>query len=394
MKRFNMERSINVLLWIVILCQRIAINISGYQISVGLIVVYIFIIWWGIKRELFIYKKRLFYFLLVVGSILLTSCISSTYSQSFSPPSLFLLIGFYFLTIFTLKSDGQTTTLEAFQTIIFFISFIGIVQFASQLVGIPFRDWMRLFIPNTNIISGYHYAIPIEYGSRFYKSNGLFLAEPSFYSQLIALSMIIEIYFFKRYPRLLILTPALFLSFSGTGLILLAIGIIPLLFTLKFKKLFIPSLILVIVISLLSATGFLSYITSRISEFQSPSSSGFIRFISPFIIFKQFFNENINHLNFWFGLGPGASEDYLWNTTTQLNPPIKLLTEYGILGSLFFVYLAYIFFSCQPFWLALFLFVNYISLSGGLLTPQITILYFPLLLFWKPSSKSGFATKS
>jgi hypothetical protein len=322
------------------------------------------------------------YFLIAISGISLSALVSSYYSKSFSIQSLLLLLGLYFPTIFTFKAGKQLIALKGFQMIILFIAIIGIVQFLLQFIGFPFRDWLS-FIPAENIIYNYNYAIPISYGSSIYKSNGIFPAEPSFFSQLIALSIFIEVYVFQKYKRLLVLFPALLLSFSGTGLILLAVGLIPLLLTLKWNKLLIIGTITIITLSIFFSTGFAGYTFNRIREFQDPNTSGYIRFISPFTSYIQFFHEKGNTPVFWWGMGSGVSDDVAWNTPTYLNPLMKLLIEYGLSGLLFFSYLIYVFFSGQSLWLALTLFTCYSILSGGLLTPQITVLYFLILIFHK-----------
>jgi hypothetical protein len=385
-----MEFSLVAVIWVVILFQRIAIKIANYQFSVGLIVLYIFLAIWIIRGEIFVNKKKILYFLIAMGGISLSALISSYYSELFSIQSLLLLVGLYFPTIFTFKAGKQPVALKGFQMVILLLAIIGIAQFLLQFVGIPFRDWLG-FIPADNIIYNYNYAIPISYGSSIYKSNGIVSAEPSFFSQLIALSIFIEIYVFQKYAKLLILLPALLLSFSGTGLILLAVGLISLLRIIKWNKLIIIGLITVVSFSMFFSTGFAAYTFNRIREFQDPYTSGYIRFISPFTSYKQFFDEQGNSLAFWLGMGPGVSDDVTWKTPTYLNPLMKLLVEYGLPGLIFFSYLIYVFFSGQSLWLALSLFTGYAILSGGLLTPQITVLYFLILVFHrKPIPKNRF----
>jgi hypothetical protein len=374
------DLSLVALIWIVLLFQRMAINISNFQFSIGLIILYVFLALWIMRGEIVVNKKRLLYFLIVLSGISLSVLISSTYSDLFSIGSLLLLLGLYFPTIFTFKAGKQLIALKGFQATVLIFAVIGVTQFLLQFVGVPFRDWLS-FIPTENIIYNYNYTIPISFGSSIYKANGVFPAEPSFFSQLVALSILIEIYVFQKYQRLLILLPALLLSFSGTGLILLAVGLLPLLFTLKWDKLLIIGTVMLITLSVFFYTGFASHTFNRIRELQDPNASGYIRFVSPYISYVQFFNDQGNTPAFWFGMGPGVSDDVMWNTITYLNPLMKLLIEYGLPGLLFFLYLIYIFFSGQSLWLALALFTVYAVLSGGLLTPQFTVLHFLVLVF-------------
>src|SRR2546421_359958 len=54
------------------------------------------------------------------------------------------------------------------------------------------------FLLGPFLIKNFNHVIPIAYGSSIFKSNGMFLAEPSFLSQAMALSFIIERLFFRR----------------------------------------------------------------------------------------------------------------------------------------------------------------------------------------------------
>jgi hypothetical protein len=382
-----LEISLVILIWIVILFQRIAINIANYQFSIGLIIFYLFLAIWIMRGEIFVNKRRMLYFLIAISGLTFSALISANYSKLFSILSFLLLLVSYLPTIFTFKAGNQRIALKGFQTIILVIAIIGIAQFLLQFAGIPFRDWLN-FIPTGNIINNYNYAVPISYGNSIYKANGIFPAEPSFFSQLVALSILIEMYVFQKYKKLLILFPALLLSFSGTGIILLVVGLIPLLLTLKWDKLLIIGTIIVITLAIFFASGLATYTFNRIREFQDPNASGYIRFVSPFTSYMQFFNEKGSTPIFWFGMGPGVSDDVIWNTPTYLNPLMKLLIEYGLLGLLFFLYLIYVFFSSQSLWLAISLFTVFSILSGGLLTPQMTVLYFLILVLHrrKPSS--------
>lgn len=382
----NINTSLAILLWLVILTQRIAIKISGYQFSAGMIVFFIFLFFWWVTKKLYIIQKRLVFFLVALCGILISAWVSSAYSNTFSIPSLLLLIGLYFLSIFTLRTGGQIVALKHFRTIMLISSLVGIFQFLTQLIGISFRDWLDFF-PAENILENYNYAIPVSYGINLYKSNGIVFSEPSFFSQLISLAAIIEVYYFHKYWRLLILLPALLLSFSGTGIFLLAIGLLPLIFSTdprKWNKIVAFGSILLFFLILFSFSGLLPYTYSRISEFQSPGASGYIRFISPIISYNNFFLQEGNTAKLWFGLGPGVSEDYQWNPTIYPNTIMKLLAEYGIAGLLFFSYLVYIFFSGQPFWLSLSMFVMY-ALLGSLLIPQIVVLYYVILILHRKS---------
>ena len=61
------------------------------------------------------------------------------------------------------------------------------------------------------------------YGSHEYRANGVFLLEPSFFSQVLAVGIVAELCTFGRLSRLALFGLALIVSYSGTGLIVLAV---------------------------------------------------------------------------------------------------------------------------------------------------------------------------
>ena len=108
------------------------------------------------------------------------------------------------------------------------VAIAGILQFFGQLVvkGPLLFTFVGIFRPDL-ISHGFNYVIPVPGLGGLNKSNGFFLVEPSSFSQLMALAIIVELEFFKPSWRLGVLGLALMLSFSGTGLLLFA-AIVPL----------------------------------------------------------------------------------------------------------------------------------------------------------------------
>lgn len=363
---------------IVLFGQRIAITISGIQLGIGFVAFFLFIVLGVLNHQIVILKNRLFFYGFSVTGLLITALIASYTSPFFSAQSLLLLCLLYSLSIFALSGDLRPVILSRFQGVVFIFAIIGIMQFLTQLLGITYRDWLS-FIPKQNIIANYNYTIPIEYGSHLFKSNGIFCQEPSAFSQLMAVAILLELYLFRQYARLIVWIGALLVSFSGTGLALLAVGLIPMIFGLNIKTVVIFLGVGAIAMTAFLYSGFASYTLNRVAEFSSPNKSAHIRFVSPYVSYVEFLEDSDGIADKVMGLGPGASERYSWDLRVHFTPFMKLLLEYGVFGIVFFVYLVYIFFSRQPFWLAFALFVLYAFLSGGLLTPQTIVLYYLLL---------------
>jgi hypothetical protein len=226
------------------------------------------------------------------------------------------------------------------------------------------------------VINSFNFQIPVQYGSSIYKSNGLFFLEPSFFSQFVALAIIVELNLLKKYWRLAIFIPALLFSFSGTGLLLLIIGTIPLLPRGKWKQIVSLLLFSALLGYIFFSSEYGQYITRRLLEFRSTESSAYMRFIGPFINYRDYIQTE-EAVNIIFGLGPGSSNRYYWATPVEPNIFVKIFFEYGILGAFFLAYIIYIFFNKKPFWLSSCIFFTLAFLSGGsILVPQIIVIFY------------------
>jgi hypothetical protein len=164
-----------------------------------------------------------------------------------------------------------------------------------------------------------------EPGSHF-RSNGIFLAEPSMLSQITGLGILIELLEFRRPRYLIVITIGFLLAYSGTGSMLLLL-FLPLAGLRDRVGL---SALLVVIFALgLFATGIieLSAFTSRVGEFEDPRTSGFARFVAPFwMAAKQFDFEALQAL--LVGSGPGTAKFRNFEATWT-----KIMVEYGLIGA-------------------------------------------------------------
>ncbi len=243
--------------------------------------------------------------------------------------------------------DQYRRTLQAFQFLVMLIACLAIVQFPAQFVldGNKLERFYGI-VPDIllgggteNGTRGYNTNAGLSWG--LIKSNGIFLNEPSTLSQVTALGILIEILEFRRPRYLLVLSLGFLLAYSGTGLMLLFL-FLPLT-TLRHDRA-LPYVLLFVIFALgLFATGVihLSAFTSRVGEFEAVGSSGFGQFVSPFWAAAQRFDlEALQAL--LFGSGPGAAKlvTHTWFGWTNYNTTtwIKILYEYGIIGSFIFAY--------------------------------------------------------
>ncbi|MGG0554894.1 hypothetical protein ABEY55_20175 [Priestia aryabhattai] len=354
--------------------QRIVIPLGGQQIALIFPVAIAAFIIMLFSKKFSVYTVRLFLF-----TLFWTFALSFLlFQKAYSATSILFLLMLYlpFLFKFELEDELKIKYLKRFQNIVLFTAFFGIFQFASQAAGMTFTDPLSV-LPSNLIQLGYNTTYPITYGSPISKPNGGFYLEPSLFSQFLAVSIIIEILFFKRWTRIFILFVAIVTSFSGTGLTIIVILGIPLLFKLKPKQ-----ALAVIIAGALVAIVFFnseygSVTSGRADEYNSQNSSFSIRFINPF---KTIFLDDQKDV--LIGHGPGQTERTQFPFEANFTAIPKLWYEYGFFPMIIFMlFLMHCIFSRNITILAAAIFIMYTFLSGSLLQPQtIYFTYFMLII--------------
>jgi hypothetical protein len=308
---------------------------------------------------------------------------------SFSGTSLALLLTLHLPYVFQLRGltdEHRAEQMARFVNLTFIICILGIVQYFAQFViGARYAYPIEHFTPHSFITHGYNYLNVLRYGSTTYKSNGLVLLEPSYYSQLLAIGFGLEAASRRRIWRLAVYAMGFGVSFSGTGLIMMAF-VLPTLM-IAYRR---YSLLLLLIIGGFTAVLFgeslgLGLFLERSREFESTDSSGYQRYIGPALLFGQYlWGEPRRWL---FGLGAGMM--------TRMTPKpmfnaaetgwAKLILEFGLVGSgayFFFLY-ANVFRSRQPAVLRVSLAV--MTLLSGILDSPVHGMIIPLLVWLAPS---------
>jgi hypothetical protein len=367
---------------------RIGISIGDYTVSFALFILF-FMLVKGLSDE----TVRI-----GVGSLLLyalTACVgvasflANTNMQSrvnSSMTSLLLLATLYAPYVFVLRQSAGTRAawlwmMRVFLNITLFCAIVGIVQFYLQFVYRP--PWLfdiSMYMPKLLKGSGiFNSAIPV--GSLL-KSNGFFFKEPSGFSFVMAFSILCEMSVFRRYRRMAVYGLGLLLSYSGTGILAFAIG---LMFPFGLKtamRVGVIAIVGLLVFLLLGDALNLSFTLSRIGEFSTESSSGYIRYVAPMRLLSELVDSD--PWTAFVGHGPGtifrAVRIYEYHDPTWA----KLLFEYGLFG--FAGFLMMVWFSMSrshaPIQIRATLFINWLIMGGHLLTPESVLMIYVLLSMW------------
>lgn len=267
----------------------------------------------------------------------------------FSKSSLLLFIALHIPFLFYLRADPRDAARisSAFLTFAAIFAICAMAQFFLQFaISAKFLFPLETFLPEDFRIHLYNNQAAMSYGSHVYRANGVFLMEPSFLSQLLAVAIVVELSGRNRWWLHAILGVGLLVSYSGTGFMILALCV-PLVVIAKRRWDFLVLMLFLIV--LVAAFGeqlFLDKLLSRVNEFRSTGSSGFARFVGGFYMFDQFMWGH--PLRTLFGYGAGSFKDYmvLSHYPVAEMPLFKMVFEFGVIGAaLYFSFLFYCLFS-------------------------------------------------
>jgi hypothetical protein len=269
--------------------------------------------------------------------------------------------------------------LRVFSAVVLFAAWAGIAQFAAQFV--VKADWLFNFSPYLPPVlrSADGYNVVIAVGERV-KSNGFFFKEPSLFSIVLALGILLELSTAKRWLRLAPMALALMLTYSGSGLLVLAVG---LLFPLRLRtvlRLLGAAVVAGMLVWVLWDALNLGFTLGRVEEFSNPRSSAYERYVAPMRLLMDSMGSTPWAL--WIGHGPGTITRLGDSTFYRFHDPTwaKATFEYGLIGLGLVVAVAVLSLRNRavPIQLRAGVFVCWFLTGGFLLTPEALYLL-PLL---------------
>jgi hypothetical protein len=215
-----------------------------------------------------------------------------------------------------------------------FLAGAGIVQWIIQFVGLRFFSFLATVPAMRPVLveAQFNYNPILHYGSTIMRSNGLLLLEPSIFSQLLAIAIVIDYFIMGRAKWLPLYLAAYLLSFSGTGALslLLVVPFYAVLSRRNFGQ--VAAFAILGIVGLIAGMAAfpeqVGSILSRTDELSYSGSSGYARFIGPFLPIADLSHE----ARFLLGWGPGATDRYIYHYEGTGNSLAKLLMDYGVVG--------------------------------------------------------------
>src|SRR5882762_2280868 len=143
----------------------------------------------------------------------------------FSTSSMLLLAALHLPYIFTVQhGDDGDRFIKFFLGIVTVFALCGIAQYSLQfVVNARYLFPIENFFPQSFIVQNFNKQAAVGYDSQVYRANGVFLLEPSFFSQVLAVAIVAELCTLARASRLALFGLALLVSYSGTGIMVLAV---------------------------------------------------------------------------------------------------------------------------------------------------------------------------
>jgi hypothetical protein len=332
-----------------------------------------------LTRRLQLKPNRLALFLLMLSVLGMVQVLRD---DGFSMLSVVLMSAVGLAFVPALREGGLNidTALRLFCNVSALIALFGIAQFAFQFVAGP--EWafpIESFVPREYRVLNINDRVPLYYGASIFKANGVVMMEPSVFSQLCALGLTAELIGRNRATRLLVYAGALVVSYSGTGLVVLAVTL-PLVVILHERwDLLLRGLIFLVVLALFADPLNLEVTLRRTGEFDSTQSSAAMRFISWQTLFaERLWNSPRAAL---LGHGAGTFADIAASYGASEMAHSKIIFEFGVLGgTLYFAFIIYCMLSSAAPWvLRIGMVVTYFM--NGAYTPATLGIAMSLLLW-------------
>jgi hypothetical protein len=372
----------------VVTLQRIAIPFGEEQVSISLPVVLVGIGYLLLAGQLVEDRLRTGLYLLAISLCLVAALVSfvvNAVEASFG--SVLLLVVLYAPFAYVLRPELRALygrLLDFFCQLMVIGAILSLGQWVAQMLGWRYTDLLAEVVPSALLLEHYNTAYPIRYGSEIYKSNGVFFLEPSFCSQFLALAAIIQLVRGGKRWRLPVYAAGILPTVAGTGLLLLAFGLM--LISLRRRPIWSFAVLAVTVLAtaLVAITPAGDLFAERTQETTTRGSSFSLRFVEPYeIAYEDLGTDTRTPFT---GRGPGytqrrAEADFQRTELMLLFPVVpKLVAEYGLIAALAFtLFTVYAFCARVPSsTIALSILFMHLTLSGSLLQP--TTVYLSLLL--------------
>ena len=257
------------------------------------------------------------------------------------------------------------------------IAAAGIAQFVLQFIlPLKFVFPLEHLLPDAWRTQLFNSVATIDWRLAVYRVNGVFMLEASEFSQLCAIALINELTAEEtKNWRVALFVVAILVSYSGTGLMILAATLPILVIRSGRWDLVGRGLLLLVPLCLLAGPLHLDTTVARLNEFSGPGSSGYARFFGWIELFTPTHWPDATTVLFGHGAGQSnGTGDMVYS---------KILYEYGALaGTAYLTFVVWVLFSSHcplPLRVAVFLCAFWMNgaYSSWAVANMLTLLTWP-----------------
>jgi hypothetical protein len=356
---------------------------EGFGIAVPLIFAMLALA--ALQDRIRVDPKRLGFYCVMISVLSLPQLLrAGLYSET----SLLILAALHFPYVLVVRDGHEYTDklLRIFLGIATLLACLAIAQYFLQSIISPAILFpIDNFVPMAFVVQGFNAQGVIHYGSDILRATGVFMLEPSFLTQFLAVAIIAESVTSPRLLRLALFAAGIVVAHAGTGILILAICL-PLVVILH-RRWDLLLYVTVCVAALVALGDLLNLetILNRANEFSDPKSSGFARFIGGFYLFDQLLWPEPSRALFGYGAGAFMQYTHLFQREVADMPLTKMVFEFGVVGAaVYFAFLMSCLFSSPlprivSLSIALTFFLNgmYVPFSHGLALSLLVLTSLP-----------------
>jgi hypothetical protein len=297
----------------------------------------------ALNDRLRIDPKRLGFYCVMVATLSLPQLLRA---GPFSEASLLILavLHFPYVLILTGGHERIQQVVRFYLTIAAVLAGLALAQYFLQtIMSATLLFPIDNFVPTAFLVQGFNDQSFINYGSNIYRATGVFMLEPSFLTQFLAVAIVLETLTSSRLLRIALYAGGIVVAHAGTGLLILMICL-PILIVAhrRWDLLLYACLCLAAALAAADVLN-LNMMTSRVNEFSDPHSSGFARFVGGFYLFEQMLWPEPARALFGYGAGGFMEYAHLFELEVADMPLTKMVFEFGVVGAA--VYFTFLF-SC------------------------------------------------
>lgn len=319
----------------------------------------------------------------VVALASFASCIASGDPGTFS--SAVLLLALNASCVFRRRSGLPSAGDAALRLTRAFKAFMVLCVALGAWQILPINDFItvRDFLPDQLLLSGFNTSNRMDVlGNSLYRANGFFFLEPSFFSQYLAIAILLEMARGRNLAFIGIMSIGMLLSLSGTGFILLGTGLgVMAVRTARPAQMLATLAPLALLVA--AIVYFLPSLAERLNELGDEDMSGYWRFVLPFVYIFKLYSDSLQGV--LFGVGPGVAKNSIDTMLMAYSSGFgKMFYEFGVVGSVLLMRLHYRF--CKrnfgDRWFAAAMMVFIYVVNCGIQEPTTLLAMFMLAVFW------------